>query len=83
MHICVMAPSLLERRSEVAIVSTFILCSPQHAFLGMIGLFACGLFTAEAMDMSARGAESLAATHEARPEPWRLAGRAVAPRSYR
>jgi ammonia channel protein AmtB len=45
-------------------MNSYILCSPQHAFLGVIGLFLCGLFTAEALQSSTRGAESLAASHQ-------------------
>jgi len=44
-------------------MSSYILCSPQHAFLGVIGLFVCGLFTAGALESSSLGAESLAASH--------------------
>jgi ammonia channel protein AmtB len=47
-----MAPWLHWALSEVAIMNSFILCSPQHAFLGVIGLLVCGLFTAEALESS-------------------------------
>ncbi|MEP7124447.1 MAG: hypothetical protein ABJE95_26200 [Byssovorax sp.] len=45
-------------------MSSYILCSPQHAFLGVIGLLMCGLFTAHAIESSPRGAESLARFHQ-------------------
>ena len=64
-------------------MSSFILCSPQHAFLGVIGLLVCGLFTAEALQTSTAGAESLAAIHEARAEPSRIAARAEIADAYR
>lgn len=44
-------------------MNSYILCSPQHAFLGVIGLLVCGLFTAGAIESSPRGAESLAGSH--------------------
>lgn len=45
-------------------MSSFILCSPQHAFLGVIGLLACGLFTADALGSSTADTDSAAVTHE-------------------
>jgi hypothetical protein len=68
---------------EVAAMSSFVLCSPQQAFLGVVGLLVCGLFSAEAMESSPRGAESLAATHEMRSEPSRLADRTEIADAYR
>ncbi len=44
-------------------MNSYILCSPQHAFLGVIGLLVCGLFTASAMESSREGTESLTAQH--------------------
>jgi hypothetical protein len=44
-------------------MNSYILCSPQHAFLGVIGLLVCGLFTAGAIELSPRGAASLAGSH--------------------
>jgi hypothetical protein len=55
---------LLQTHTEVAIMNSFILCSPQRAFLGVIGLFVCGLLTAAALESSISGAESLAQIHE-------------------
>lgn len=45
-------------------MSSYILCSPQHAFLGVIGVLAAGLFSAEALGSSGTDSESVAAAHE-------------------
>jgi hypothetical protein len=55
---------LLKEDSEVAIMNSYILSSPQRAFLGVIGLLACGLFTAEALGTSTVDTEAAAVTHE-------------------
>jgi hypothetical protein len=47
-------------------MNSFILCSPQHAFFGVIGLLVCGLFTAEALESSVGGTASAAPTHQER-----------------
>lgn len=44
-------------------MNSYILCSPQHAFLGVIGLLVCGLFSTQALEAASRGAESLAGSH--------------------
>lgn len=64
-------------------MSSFVLCSPQRAFMAVLGLLVCGLFSAEAMQSSPRGAESLAATHETRNEPARFADRTEIADAYR
>lgn len=63
-------------------MNSFILCSPLHAFVGVIGLLVCGLFTAEALESSTAGAESLAATHQERREATEFAS-AETPHYYR
>ena len=47
-------------------MNSFILCSPQHAFFGVIGLLVCALFTAAAVESSGVDPAFTTATHEAR-----------------